>query len=270
MEPRDDRPAPARGAARRLREYEEYAQLVNDDSTRRSTLRGLMRFREAPDGGVPVEEVEPAQEIVKALRHRSDVARSLIREAHETRAVAMNRIGGRSNTGEGGEDPVRYVEDPNGDSRRSAIKQVASGRFGVTRTTLATADELTIKMAQGAKPARAGSSPPQGRPLHRERSADDTRRRPHLAAAHQRHLFDRGSQAADLRPALRESRGARLREARLGGRCRDGCRRRRQGQRDHVLISGHDGGTGASSALVDSFAAPRGRSGSPRRSRRWC
>jgi len=139
--------------------YEEYSAQVNADSARRSTLRGLMRFRFPEDGGIPLDEVEPAAEIVKRFSTGAMSLGSISREAHETLAIAMNRIGGRSNTGEGGEDPVRYVPDPNGDSRRSAIKQVASGRFGVNAFYLANADELQIKMAQGAKPGEGGQLP---------------------------------------------------------------------------------------------------------------
>ena len=139
--------------------YEEYAQLVNDDSTRRSTLRGLLRFREAADGGVPLEEVEPASEIVKRFATGAMSLGSISREAHETLAIAMNRIGGRSNTGEGGEDPVRYVDDPNGDSRRSAIKQVASGRFGVNATTSRTPTSCRSRWRRARSPARAASCP---------------------------------------------------------------------------------------------------------------
>ena len=128
--------------------YEEYAKLVNEDATRRATLRGLLRFRfPAEGGGVPIEEVEPAREIVKRFATGAMSLGSLSRESHETLAIAMNRLGGKSNTGEGGEDVSRYVPDPNGDSRRSAIKQVASGRFGVNVNYLVNADELQIKMA---------------------------------------------------------------------------------------------------------------------------
>src|SRR5205085_4133344 len=111
--------------------YEQYAAAVNADSARRSTLRGLLRFRARADGGIPLEEVEPATEIVKRFSTGAMSLGSLSREAHETLAVAMNRIGGKSNSGEGGEDPVRYERDSNGDYRRSAIHQIASGRFGV-------------------------------------------------------------------------------------------------------------------------------------------
>jgi glutamate synthase (NADPH/NADH) large chain/glutamate synthase (ferredoxin) len=140
--------------------YEEYARLVNDDAARRATLRGLLRFRELPeDEWLPLDEIEPAREIVKRFATGAMSLGSLSREAHETLAIAMNRLGGRSNTGEGGEDPSRYTPDPNGDSRRSAIKQVASGRFGVNIDYLVNADELQIKMAQGAKPGEGGQLP---------------------------------------------------------------------------------------------------------------
>ena len=108
---------------------------------------------------MPIEEVEPAAEIVKRFATGAMSLGSISREAHETLAIAMNRIGGKSNTGEGGEDPVRYMPDANGDSRRSAIKQVASARFGVTTHYLVNADELQIKMAQGAKPGEGGELP---------------------------------------------------------------------------------------------------------------
>ena len=130
---------------------------------------------------------------------------SISQEAHETLAIAMNRLGGKSNTGEGGEDPERYVPVANGDSQRSAIKQVASARFGVTSEYLVNADDLQIKMAQGAKPGEGGQLPgPQGVPVDREDAVLDAGRRPDLAAAAPRHLFDRGSGAADLRPEERE------------------------------------------------------------------
>ncbi len=140
------------------RTYAEYARMVNDQAVRRSLLRGLLRFRLA-DEPVALEEVEPATEIVKRFTTGAMSLGALGREAHETLAIAMNRVGARSNTGEGGEDPSRYEPDPNGDLRRSAIKQVASGRFGVTAHYLVNADQLQIKMAQGAKPGEGGQLP---------------------------------------------------------------------------------------------------------------
>ncbi|MDA2934914.1 glutamate synthase large subunit, partial [Acidobacteria bacterium AH-259-D05] len=140
--------------------YQHYAELVNEDSRTRCTLRGLLRFQEGVNGdSIPLEEVEPASEIVRRFCTGAMSFGSISVETHETLAIAMNRIGGKSNTGEGGEDPQRFQPLPNGDSTRSAIKQVASGRFGVTMWYLTNADELQIKIAQGAKPGEGGELP---------------------------------------------------------------------------------------------------------------
>ncbi|MDO9089119.1 MAG: glutamate synthase-related protein [Burkholderiaceae bacterium] len=166
--------------------YKEYAQLINDQSRRHMTLRGLFEFRIDPSKAIPVEEVEPAKEIVKRFATGAMSLGSISTEAHTTLAVAMNRIGGKSNTGEGGEDPARYRQELKGipikqgqtlsdiigadviasdyaleagDSLRSRIKQVASGRFGVTAEYLSSADQIQIKMAQGAKPGEGGQLP---------------------------------------------------------------------------------------------------------------
>ncbi|MBM4001129.1 MAG: glutamate synthase large subunit [Planctomycetes bacterium] len=140
--------------------YARFAEKVNRESRSQRTLRGLLRFRSGANGGsVPVEEVEPASAIVRRFCTGAMSFGSISAEAHETLAIAMNRIGGRSNTGEGGEDPERFTPLPNGASRRSAIKQVASGRFGVTIWYLANADELQIKISQGAKPGEGGELP---------------------------------------------------------------------------------------------------------------
>jgi glutamate synthase domain-containing protein 2/glutamate synthase domain-containing protein 1/glutamate synthase domain-containing protein 3 len=142
--------------------YREYARAVNEDAARKATLRGLLAIGAENGSGstaIDLDEVEPASEIVKRFCTGAMSLGSISREAHETLAIAMNRLGGRSNTGEGGEDPVRFTPDANGDRRRSAIKQVASGRFGVTIHYLVNADELQIKMAQGAKPGEGGQLP---------------------------------------------------------------------------------------------------------------
>jgi len=166
--------------------YKEYAQLINDQSKRHMTLRGLFEFKFDPSKAVPLDEVEPAAEIVKRFATGAMSLGSISTEAHATLAVAMNRIGGKSNTGEGGEDPARYrnelkgikivggskvgdvlghkimeadYELQDGDSLRSRIKQVASGRFGVTTEYLVSADQIQIKMAQGAKPGEGGQLP---------------------------------------------------------------------------------------------------------------
>ncbi len=138
--------------------YAEYSRLANEDAVEKALLRGLMKLRPAAEPA-PLDEVEPATEIVKRFTTGAMSLGALGREAHETLAIAMNRLGARSNTGEGGEDASRYVPDPNGDSRRSAIKQVASGRFGVSVHYLVNADQLQIKMAQGAKPGEGGQLP---------------------------------------------------------------------------------------------------------------
>lgn len=141
--------------------YAAFSKHVNEESTRRCTLRGLIDFKANVNGGpIPIEQVEDeAKDIVKRFCTGAMSFGSISAEAHETLAIAMNRIGGKSNTGEGGEDPARFVTMPNGDSKRSAIKQVASGRFGVTINYLTNADELQIKMAQGAKPGEGGELP---------------------------------------------------------------------------------------------------------------
>jgi glutamate synthase (NADPH/NADH) large chain len=139
--------------------FKEYTRLVDDQATRLATLRGLFEFRTGDRPPVPIDEVEPVSEIVKRFSTGAMSYGSISKEAHENLAIAMNRIGARSNTGEGGEDPDRYVPLPNGDSKRSAIKQVASGRFGVTSEYLVNSDDLQIKMAQGAKPGEGGELP---------------------------------------------------------------------------------------------------------------
>ncbi|MCC7700474.1 glutamate synthase-related protein [Janthinobacterium sp. EB271-G4-7A] len=166
--------------------YKEYAQIINDQSRRHLTLRGLFEFKLDPTKAIPLDEVEPAKEIVKRFATGAMSLGSISTEAHATLAVAMNRIGGKSNTGEGGEDPNRYTQElkgipirqgdtmasvvgaeqivvdiplQEGDSMRSRIKQVASGRFGVTAAYLNSADQIQIKMAQGAKPGEGGQLP---------------------------------------------------------------------------------------------------------------
>src|SRR5271157_3323899 len=139
--------------------FKDYSRLVDDQSERMASLRGLLKFREGIRPPVPLDEVEPASEIVKRFATGAMSYGSISAEAHETLAIAMNRLGGRSNCGEGGEDPERYVLDANGDSRMSAIKQVASGRFGVTSEYLVNARDIQIKMAQGEKPGEGGQLP---------------------------------------------------------------------------------------------------------------
>src|SRR6201988_1809382 len=139
--------------------FKEYTKLVDDQSKRMASLRGLLRFRDGLRPPVPLEVVEPASEIVKRFSTGAMSYGSISAEAHETLAIAMNRLGGRSNCGEGGEDVKRFERDPNGDWRRSAIKQVASARFGVTSHYLTNCSDIQIKMAQGAKPGEGGQLP---------------------------------------------------------------------------------------------------------------
>ena len=220
--------------------YEQYSQSVNAENARRGTLRGALRFRDVE--GIPLEDVEPSSEIVKRFSTGAMSLGSISREAHETLAQAMNSIGGRSNTGEGGEDPVRY-----GDDRRSAIKQVASGRFGVNANYLANADELQIKMAQGAKPGEGGQLP--GHKVDGYiASVRMTTPGVGLISPPPHHdiysIEDLKQLIYDLRCANPEARVSVKLVAEVGvGTVAAGVAK---AGADHVLISGHDGGTGAS------------------------
>ncbi len=254
--------------------YKEYAQIINDQSKRHMTLRGLFEFKFDPSQAIPLEEVEPAQEIVKRFATGAMSLGSISTEAHATLAVAMNRIGGKSNTGEGGEDPARYrnelkgikitagtkvsdvignkviavdYELKEGDSLRSKIKQVASGRFGVTTEYLVSADQIQIKMAQGAKPGEGGQlpggkvsdyigflrysvpgvgliSPP---PHHDIYSIEDL--------AQLIHDLKNVNPKADISVKLVSEVGV--------GTIAAGVTKAKA---DHLVIAGHDGGTGAS------------------------
>ena len=254
--------------------YKEYAQIINDQSRRHMTLRGLFEFKVDPSKAIPVEEVEPASEIVKRFATGAMSLGSISTEAHTTLALAMNRIGGKSNTGEGGEDPARYrnelkgipirqgtkvsevlgqkvievdYEMQEGDSLRSRIKQVASGRFGVTTEYLVSADQIQIKMAQGAKPGEGGQlpggkvseyigflrysvpgvgliSPP---PHHDIYSIEDL--------AQLIHDLKNANPRADISVKLVSEVGVGTIAAGVA-----------KAKADHVVIAGHDGGTGAS------------------------
>jgi glutamate synthase (NADPH/NADH) large chain len=149
--------------------FKKYSKLVNDQMEKAATLRGMFAFkRNRPS--ISLDEVEPEENILKRFATGAMSFGSISHEAHSTLAIAMNRIGGKSNTGEGGEDEFRFDTLPNGDSMRSAIKQVASARFGVTSYYLTQADELQIKMAQGAKPGEGGQLP--GQAFHTRRGTD--------------------------------------------------------------------------------------------------
>ncbi|MES1255188.1 MAG: glutamate synthase large subunit [Acidobacteriota bacterium] len=226
--------------------FKEYTRLVDDQSRHRATLRGLLDLQPAATP-VPIDEVESVETIVKRFATGAMSYGSISQEAHETLAIAMNRLGGKSNTGEGGEDPARYVPDANGDSRRSAVKQVASARFGVTSEYLVNADDLQIKMAQGAKPGEGGQlpglkvypwiakvryatpgvgliSPP---PHHDIYSIEDL--------AQLIHDLKNSNPAARVHVKLVATAGVGTVAAGVA-----------KAHSDVVLISGHDGGTGAS------------------------
>ncbi|MGA1374970.1 MAG: glutamate synthase large subunit [Steroidobacteraceae bacterium] len=225
--------------------FKSYAELIDDRAKNLSTLRGLLDFKKGES--IPIEEVESIDSIMKRFKTGAMSYGSISKEAHETLAIAMNRIGGKSNTGEGGEDPDRYVPMPNGDSKNSAIKQVASGRFGVTSEYLVQAKELQIKMAQGAKPGEGGQLP-------------GTKVYPWIAKA--RHttpgvglisppphhdiysIEDLAQLIHDLKNANRDARVSVKLVAEVGvGTIAAGVAK---AHADVVLISGHDGGTGAS------------------------
>jgi glutamate synthase (ferredoxin) len=227
--------------------YQEYARLVNDQSANLCTLRGLLDFKWA-DQPVPLEEVEPVEEIVKRFKSGAMSYGSISKEAHETLAIAMNRLGGKSNTGEGGEDPERYVwSNELGDSKNSAIKQVASGRFGVTSTYLVNAKELQIKMAQGAKPGEGGELPgrkvypPIAKVRHTTPGVGLISPPPHHDIYS---IEDLAELIHDLKNGNRHARISVKLVAEVGvGTIAAGVSK---AHADVVLISGHDGGTGAS------------------------
>ena len=138
--------------------YWSFAKHANEVSTKQSSLRGLLKFKSTLDP-INIDEVESEKEIVKRFATGAMSLGSISTESHESLAIAMNKLGGKSNTGEGGEDPIRFTPDESGVSKRSAIKQVASGRFGVTMRYLTNSDELQIKISQGAKPGEGGELP---------------------------------------------------------------------------------------------------------------
>ena len=226
--------------------FKEYTQLVNDQSTARATLRGLFGLKPAA-APIPIDEVESVEQIVRRFSTGAMSYGSISSEAHETLAIAMNRMGAKSNTGEGGEDPARYVPDANGDSRRSAIKQVASGRFGVTSEYLVNADDLQIKMAQGAKPGEGGQLPGHkvypwiAKVRHSTPGVGLISPPPH----HDIYSIEDLSQLIfDLKNANPKARVHVKLVAESGvGTVAAGVSK---AHADVVLISGHDGGTGAS------------------------
>jgi glutamate synthase (ferredoxin) len=227
--------------------FQEYAELVNNQAKNLCTLRGLLEFKFA-EKPLPIEEVESVEQIVKRFKTGAMSYGSISKEAHEALAVAMNRLGGKSNTGEGGEDPERYVwTNDKGDSKNSAIKQVASGRFGVTSHYLVNARELQIKMAQGAKPGEGGELPGKKvyPPIAKVRG---TTAGVGLISPPPHHdiysIEDLAELIHDLKNSNRDARVSVKLVAEVGvGTIAAGVAK---AHADVVLISGHDGGTGAS------------------------
>ena len=226
--------------------YRDFAAAADGDAERLCTLRGMLHFK--PTGAaVPIDEVESASEIMKRFCTGAMSYGSISIESHQTLAVAMNRIGGKSNTGEGGEDPSRFVPEPNGDSRRSAIKQVASGRFGVTSWYLVNSDEMQIKVAQGAKPGEGGELPGHkvseaiARTRHSTPGVGLISPPPHHDIYS---IEDLAQLIYDLKNANRHARVSVKLVSETGvGTIAAGVSK---GKADGVLIAGHDGGTGAS------------------------
>src|SRR6202051_827145 len=226
--------------------FQEYTDLIDQQSSNMATLRSLMKFKTSAKP-VPIEEVEPAKEIVKRFNTGAMSFGSISKEAHDTLAIAMNRIGGKSNTGEGGEDEERFKADANGDWRRSAVKQVASARFGVTTNYLVHADELQIKMAQGAKPGEGGQLPGHkvdeviARIRHSIPGVGLISPPPHHDIYS---IEDLAQLIYDLKNVNPQARIAVKLVAEVGvGTVAAGVAK---AHADVVLISGHDGGTGAS------------------------
>jgi glutamate synthase (NADPH/NADH) large chain len=227
-------------------EYEAFAAAMNEQSRRLLTIRGLMEFRWA-DTPLPLEEVEPAEEIVKRFATGAMSFGSISREAHTNLAIAMNRIGGRSNTGEGGEEADRFTPLPNGDSMRSAIKQVASGRFGVTAEYLVNADDIQIKMAQGAKPGEGGQLPGHKVDQNIARVRHSTPGVGLISPPPHHDIYSIEDLAQLIHDLKNVNPGARISVKLVSevgvGTVAAGVSKARA---DHVTISGYEGGTGAS------------------------
>ncbi|HEY2774546.1 MAG TPA: glutamate synthase large subunit [Candidatus Binatia bacterium] len=230
----------------RIENFKAYSRLVNEQDRHLCTLRSLLEFIPA-DKPLSLDEVEPASEIVKRFKTGAMSFGSISREAHTTLAIAMNRIGGKSNTGEGGEEPWRYEPLPNGDSARSAIKQVASGRFGVTSAYLTNASELQIKMAQGAKPGEGGQLPGHKVDEVIAKTRFSTPGVGLISPPPHHDIYsieDLAQLIHDLKNANPKARVSVKLVAEVGvGTIAAGVAKAKA---DVVLISGHDGGTGAS------------------------
>jgi glutamate synthase (ferredoxin) len=226
--------------------FKDFSARADDKTQKLCTLRGLLEFKFLAEP-IPLDQVEPVEAIIRRFKTGAMSYGSISKEAHEALAIAMNRIGGKSNTGEGGEDPARYLPDSNGDSRSSAIKQVASGRFGVTSLFLVNAKELQIKMAQGAKPGEGGQLPghkvypPIARVRHSTPGVGLISPPPHHDIYS---IEDLAELIHDLKNANQEARISVKLVSEVGvGTIAAGVAKAKA---DIVLISGHDGGTGAS------------------------
>ncbi|MEY4987390.1 MAG: Glutamate synthase [Bacteroidota bacterium] len=225
--------------------YKKYAQIIDDQTKKAITLRGLLRFKSSKS--ISIDDVEPIENILKRFATGAMSFGSISYEAHTTLAIAMNRIGGKSNTGEGGEDPIRFEAMANGDSMNSAIKQVASGRFGVTANYLTNAKELQIKMAQGAKPGEGGQLPGHkvddwiGKTRHSTPGVGLISPPPHHDIYS---IEDLAQLIFDLKNANRAARISVKLVSEAGvGTIAAGVAK---AHADHILIAGYDGGTGAS------------------------
>ena len=228
--------------------YKQFAKYSNEHATRGATLRGLLTFKKNANGGpIPLDEVEPAKEIVKRFATGAMSFGSISAESHESLAIAMNRIGGKSNTGEGGEDAERFKPLPNGDSKRSAIKQIASGRFGVTNWYLTNADELQIKVAQGAKPGEGGELPGGKVDVNIARIRHSTPGVGLISPPPHHDIYsieDLAQLIHDLKNANPSARISVKLVSEIGvGTIASGVAKAFS---DHIVIAGHDGGTGAS------------------------
>jgi len=228
--------------------YSRFAKHINSDAETRCQLRGLLKFKSGANGGpIALDQVQGAAEIVKRFCTGAMSFGSISAESHETLAIAMNRLGGKSNTGEGGEDPARWTPDANGDSRRSAIKQVASGRFGVTISYLTNADEIQIKISQGAKPGEGGELPGRKVDENIARIRYSTPGVGLISPPPHHDIYsieDLKQLIHDLKNANRSARISVKLVSEVGvGTVASGVAK---GYADHILISGDGGGTGAS------------------------
>ncbi|MGE5279404.1 MAG: glutamate synthase large subunit, partial [Deltaproteobacteria bacterium] len=226
--------------------FKEFTSMINDQRGHLTTLRSLLKFKK-PGAPIPIAEVEPASAIVKRFATGAMSFGSISKEAHEAMAIAMNRLGGMSNSGEGGEDPERYVPLPNGDLRRSKVKQVASGRFGVTSSYLANADELQIKMAQGAKPGEGGQLPGHKVDVIVAKIRHSTPGVTLISPPPHHDIYsieDLAQLIYDLKNANPQARVSVKLVSEIGvGTIAAGVAK---GHAEMILISGYDGGTGAS------------------------